>query len=325
MLKLVKPEWFHVEYERTMLDALAERIKKGRKHNKRLQILSPEAKEILLPGWNTASADTSILKKLLISEPKALKRLNDKLMRSLLKLPYSARPNKELLLDIFNYEGIFNDSGKKRAFWLAKNIGTNTCVYCNRQYIFTVEKGDGRNPGERIARPVFDHWFPRHEFPLLSISLYNLIPSCPVCNSSAKGSTIFDLNDFIHPYVHEKGKPDITFAAVPADRETLQWTVNIRCTKGSKEENTVQAFSLREIYAMHGALEVSDIMAFKSAYPDGYLSDLFDKLLKDCTRTMTKHDVYRMLFGTELESDRFLDRPFSKLKYDLLKEWIDPV
>lgn len=325
MLKLEKPVWFHSEYERTMLDGLVGRIKNGRQHNKHPRTLSSKAKEILLPGWNTDSADTSILKKLLISEPKALKKLNDKLMKALSELPYLARPDKELLLDIFNYEGIFNDSGKKRAFWLAKNIGRNTCVYCNRQYIFTVEKGNGRSPSERIARPVFDHWFPRHKYPLLSISLYNLIPSCPVCNSSAKGSAVFDLNDFIHPYVHEKGKPNITFAAIPADGEMLQWTVNIQCPKDSKEENSVQAFFLREMYAMHGALEVSDIMSFKSAYPDGYLSDLFDKLLKDCVRPMTKQDVYRMLFGTEPEPDKFLDRPFSKLKHDLLKDWFDPL
>ena len=65
---------------------------------------------------------------------------------------------------------------------------------------------------------------------------------------------------------------------------------------------------------------MADIMYFKESYPDGYLSDLFDNLLKDNTRRMIKSDIYRMLFGTEMDLDKFLDKPFGKLKHNLLKE-----
>lgn len=320
MFVLKKPTALTDEYEKKMLYELIGRIKSGRESNNVHIELSADAKNILLPNWNTENPDESILKQLLISEPEDLTHLNDDLMGKLDDLPVSNKPSKDLLLQIFNYEGVFNNSSKNRAFWLAKKIERNTCAYCNRQYIFTVEKGNGVNSQERIVRPVFDHWFSKDKYPLLSISLFNLIPSCTICNSSAKGNTDFCLDSYIHPYVHEEGKPNFTFKASKTIDKNPKWTVKIHRQKDSKEDNTIKAFKLDEIYAMHGELEVTDIMYFKESYPDGYLSDLFDNLLKDSTRKMTKYDVYRMLFGTEMDSDKYLDRPFGKLKHDLLKE-----
>ncbi|TWV11242.1 hypothetical protein FQ707_11180 [Bacteroidaceae bacterium HV4-6-C5C] len=308
------------EYKNKILQGLIGRVKSGRESNNAHIELSTDAKNILLPNWNTDNPNASILEQLLISEPVDLKNLNDNLMEQLDALIAPNKPGKNLLLKIFNYEGVFNDSSKSRAFWLAKKIERKTCVYCNRQYIFTVEKGNGNNKQERIARPVFDHWFPKDKYPLLSISLFNLIPSCTICNSSVKGSVDLSFEDHLHPYVDEGRMLDFTFKASKTIDKKPKWTVKINRQKDSKEDKTIKAFRLDEIYAMHGELEVLDIMYFKESYPDGYLSDLFDNLLKDCTRKMTKYDVYRMLFGTEMDSDKFLDRPFGKLKHDLLKE-----
>ena len=319
MFVLKIPTALSDEFEKEMIDGLKKRIQFGREHNNVHVELSADAKNILLPNWNTDEPDISILKQLLVYEPVDLKDLNDRLMAFLDNLSEPNKPDKGLLLKVFNYEGVFNDSSKNRAFWLAKKIERNTCVYCNRQYIFTVEKGNGMNSQERIVRPVFDHWFPKDKYPLLSISLFNLIPSCTICNSSAKGNTDLSFNDHIHPYVHEE-TIDFTFRVSKTIEEKPQWTVKIRRQKDSKEDKTIKAFQLDEIYAMHGELEVSDIMNFKESYPDGYLSCLFDNLLKDSTREMTKYDVYRMLFGTEMDSEKFLDRPFSKLKHDILND-----
>ena len=42
-------------------------------------------------------------------------------------------------------------------------------------------------------------------------------------------------------------------------------------------------------------------------------------LMKDFGTKLTKAEVYRMLFGTELEPEKFGERPMSKLKRDLLE------
>lgn len=47
---------------------------------------------------------------------------------------------------------------------------------------------------------------------------------------------------------------------------------------------------------------------------------LLNKLLKDSNGVLSLGDVYRMLFGTEIDEDKHLDRPLSKMKHDLLIE-----
>lgn len=307
------------EYAKRYLNSLVKRIKEGVKYNNSFYVLSPEAKDILLPRWNTPEPDNSRLKKLLVNEPVALKRLNDTLTEQLNAIAdASAIPSKNTLLQIFGYERIFNSSSKSESFWLSKQIDCNTCVYCNRQYAFTIESGNGNNRNERIARPAFDHWFNKSDYPLMSLSLCNLIPSCTICNSSIKCSIPFDLATHTHPYVHEVGHPDITFKAMLTTDIPCKWTVEIVTPAGSKEERTVKDMKLQEIYAMHGELEVRDLMNFKNSYPTGYLKQLFEEVLKASKRSLNRSEVYRMLFGAEMDSSHFLDRPLSKLKHDIL-------
>lgn len=281
--------------------------------------LSDEAKDILLPDWRTKKEKTSKLVRLLISEPEALKKLNDSITAELLAIPDDPkRPSNLVLMKIFGYKEIFNTSSKAEAYWLSTKIDTNTCVYCNRQYAFTVIKGNGTNASERIARPAFDHWFDKKDYPLMSLSLCNLIPSCTICNSSVKSATKFDLSTHTHPYVHESGHPDITFEAALTTDIPAKWTVKIKTPTGSKEETTVRDMMLQELYSMHGELEVRDLMNFKDRYSAGFLKQLFDDVLKSSKRKLSRADVYKMLFGTEIDTSHALDCPLSKLKHDIL-------
>lgn len=156
------------EYADRYLDDLVKRVKNGVTIDGTLRELSREAKDILLPRWNTTSPNKDVLRKLLVSEPKALKKHNDELVAKLNAIPNAAnRPSDKDLLLIFGYERVFNSSSKSEAYWLSKQIDSNTCVYCNRQYTFTIEKGTGRNKDERLARPAFDHWFDKGSNPLM--------------------------------------------------------------------------------------------------------------------------------------------------------------
>lgn len=323
-LSIPSPE-LKKDYVTKYIDGLKNRIKIGVIEKKKdgsiskSYKLSDAAKNILLPNWDNNISDENILKGLLKSEPLELKKLNDSLSIQLNAIPNASdRPSKELLSKIFGYETIFNSSSKSDAYWLSKQIDSNTCVYCNRQYAFTIEKKDGKNKKERLVRPSFDHWFDKKDYPLMSLSLCNLIPSCTICNSSIKGMTKFDLKTHIHPYVHEPEHPDITFRASLTTDLPYKWTVAIDTPPNSKEEKTVQDMMLQDIYAMHGELEVRDLMNFYNAYPAGYLKQLFENILKDCQCKLNRSEIYSMLFGTEMNNYHFLDRPLSKLKHDIL-------
>jgi hypothetical protein len=309
-----QPKKVEEEYIKRFLPKLEERIKNGSKGIK----LNCRQKSVLLPNWRTDKPDESILKKLLIGQPKEIKDLNDQIMSEMEGRFTNQIKLLNRLLHIFDYERVF-DNSKSTSYWLARKIGRNTCTYCNRIYTFTVVRGKGKNDRERIARPTFDHWFPKDKYPLLSLSLYNLIPSCPICNSSVKGNTYFSLEKYIHPYVKEQGHPKFEFIPDKTTEVHPKWTVQIKRAEGSKEDNTIKAFALDDMYHMHGPLEVTDIMNFKECYPDNYLKTLVTKVLNDSNGKLTIQDVYSILFGTDLNPDHYLDRPLSKMKRDLLK------
>lgn len=306
------------EYTDKLLDGLIKRLTNGRVYNGAKYRLGSAALDVLMPKLRNGTRDKSVLSHLLMDEPKELVALNDKITNSFKRLKKCA-PSKKTLEVLFNYDGVFNND-KDTSYWLAKLIQRNTCTYCNRQYIFTIERPVITSVKDYITRPVFDHWFAKADYPLLSLSLHNLIPSCTTCNSAVKGRTPMSLSTHIHPYVIEPKEAKFTFRATKTISTQPDWELRIDRPKGSRIDKTIQDFALDEIYSVHAQLEVKDIMDFNDAYPAEYLKSLFSDMQKKNKWRLSREEVYRILFGTELCSEKFLDRPFSKLKHDLLKQ-----
>ena len=328
-------EW----YKKLMLEGLRDRIMDGR--------LSRAVREILIPVDNRGIEDLSNLEHLLTDEPVALKKLNDKLMSRIISVSTRGRSSYndgefeallkarakraknaeetklcrryeilEELRRVFDYDNQLGQN-KSRAYRLTLEQGHNTCTYCNRSYVFTVVRDKGKNDGNRIARPVLDHWYSKELFPLMSLSLCNLIPCCSVCNSSAKGSAIFRAATHVHPYIATTPtEPGFKFRykALPGGR----WTVVIDPSSDPKENRMAEEFKLEDMYSYHGELEVKDILEWKYQNNDVYLSQVLNGILAHYK--MSKADVYRMFFGTEPEPLNNLKRPLSKLKRDVLRQ-----
>ena len=90
---------------------------------------------------------------------------------------------------------------------------------------------------------------------------------------------------------------------------------------GSAEDNTIKLFCLDDIYKLHDSLEVKDIMDFKDNYPEGYITDLMNRLrAENIGGSLTQKDIFRMLFGIEYDEDKVLLRPLGKMKRDLIEE-----
>lgn len=304
--------------------------------------LLPSEVSVLIPNYGTSVEDLSVLIDLLTAEPQQLIALNTAIMSQLVSgyteadlLAYQKakiKKNKQSsdinlinqyedvlarLKEAFDYKGNITNN-PNRAYRLTEMKGSNVCTYCNRQYIFTVNKPRNRSL-RHIVRPELDHWFCQELFPLLSLSFYNLIPSCHICNSTAKGSAVFSLSTHIHPYIQHNPNPNISFKPVPSTLYPSHIGVKIDRRQGSREDATIKAFALDEIYDLHGHLEVEELFKFNNTYSTGYLKIVFKDLLNEFCPTLTKAEVYRMLFGTELDPKKFGERPMSKLKYDILK------
>lgn len=328
-------EDFHDRYVARILPSFKKRIKKNITYTKkwkdeegheqsRLMTLSDEAKNIIMPGFRGDSPNTDNVEYLMKKNPSEILNRHRDIWRELDELPEAIRPDEKLIELLFNYDGIFSRN-KENSYWLARQIGRNSCTYCNRIYSFTIiaiKKGeDGlTDEPDYITRPQFDHWFPKSKYPLLSLSLYNLIPSCPICNSTIKGERAMNLEEYIHPYVKDSGAQDFKFIATLNASPTPEWTLEIERIPGSKIDKTIKFLKLEAIYSHHAGLEVKDIMNFEEAYKKGYINNIVENIFNDNLKGLTKKEVYRILFGVEYDNNSFLDRPLSKLKRDLFEQ-----
>lgn len=83
----------------------------------------------------------------------------------------------------------YNKFHEKIAEFFKKNadkLRIHSCFYCDAAYtgVFSTD--------EEVRRTFdVDHFFPKSEYPMFSLSLYNFVPSCQVCNSRVKGRNNF--------------------------------------------------------------------------------------------------------------------------------------
>lgn len=260
---------------------------------------------------------------------KTIKQLRNKSSKNFLK-------KYEFIEKIFNYNYIMqvklnkNKSGETIAYKVAKIIGTRVCVYCNRQYTFTITGKDKSQNG--IIRPQFDHYLPKSIYPFLALSLYNLIPSCSICNSLKSDKDIDKIESIrdrnfedikMNPYTGMGDIDDLFKFSYYPNEYGVPNEIKIIKTKNENYKNKVDAFlklfKIEEIYNAHIDCEVKDLYTFATKYSDTYLQSLLEQI--GLYYRLSQEDAYRLLFGTELYSKNDNNRPLSKLKRDLLEEF----
>lgn len=219
----------------------------------------------------------------------------------------------ETLAKVMGYEEVFGD--RKMAYAVTEWKGAKVCTYCNRDYIFTISTGK-RNK-DKIARPELDHWYPKSKYPLLALNYYNLIPSCSICNSSVKGNADFDVTTHIHPYLQKKFNPGFKFRYTPTAPQWEQVTLDVQQAT-QRELTMLDAFKIKEVYNCHADLEAKELYELTQRHGARYVKDLLKLLGDDYGKS--EQDVYRMVFGTELDARNFGDRTMSKFKHDLLEQ-----
>jgi len=245
--------------------------------------------------------------KLIDATPDVLFRLSNQ-FNGLYNRNTVSNADKKALERIFNYTWFENKRNKLyNAYELCNNLKVETCVYCNRSYTSTVIN----KKGEKIIRPTLDHWFPQTDYPLLSLSFYNLIPACASCNSSVKHDSMFSLVSHVHPYVDKAITSDYRLVSI-YDNSLNSFKITID-TSDSRIRSTLEAMEIEQIYQHHQS-ELADLDLIKRKYNKSYLTSLGNLL----NAKLSEKEVYRIMFGVEYEDEDFYKRPLSKLKKDIL-------
>ncbi|SDI12177.1 hypothetical protein SAMN05216466_12743 [Paraburkholderia phenazinium] len=196
------------------------------------------------------------------------------------------------------------------AYKLCAKARNTICPYCNQAFSFTVVGTTGS------YRPTLDHFFPKAEYPYLALSLYNLVPSCYICNSSLKGTKNFFKTRHLHPledidedvlrFEIVSSNGNYTFDQLLHDDKLLSefGTVQPR-TQSPIAKRSIETFLLKERFAanlptikrfirdrrdlnknsinMYSELfgrkmEVTDLLRFD---PEEYKNQMLGKILRD--------------------------------------------
>ena len=193
------------------------------------------------------------------------------------------------------------------------------CPYCNRQYISYYKKNENK---EKTTADL-DHFYSQSIFQLFSLSLYNFIPACQICNRNFKRTNI---KKILYPF--EKGFDDeVKFDIDVHDIEAFYGLSNhfdidieIEENASNKDEilNSIDVFNLESIYQNHKPY-VQEILRKKELiYTDTYLEMMNDTFT--CLN-FSREQIDTFLYGFNIDDDISKDtKPLGKLTRDILKK-----
>jgi hypothetical protein len=222
---------------------------------------------------------------------------------------------------LFGYEQHFRSQGTK-GVWLARQLNIKTCPYCNAQYTLIVPRGNNFR-----AKFQFDHFFSKKRFPYLSLSLYNLIPSCAPCNLSKK-DTSTNLTEFYHPYHNNLAYRSYFRASFPIDLRKLtignvkKLDINIRFVARYPEfDNLISThtdlYDIEGTYSRHYDI-VQDLMVKAVMNNSSFKSDIMEiRGLFDGDESLYR----RYLLGNYGITEEITERPLSKMTQDIAKQF----
>lgn len=235
---------------------------------------------------------------------------------------FTVTPFGNAIHKLFGYENHFRSNGTK-GVWLASQLNIKTCPYCNAQYTLIVPTSASRF----LAKFQFDHFFSKKRFPYLSLSLYNLIPSCAPCNLSKK-DTLTNLSDYYHPYHNNLAYRGMFRASFPVELRKIsigqvkRIPINIRFRPRYAAFNNMinlhnGLYHIEPIYNRHSDI-VQDLMVKAILRNSSFKKDIMEiQGLFEGDESLYK----RYLLGNYGITEEISERPLSKLTQDIAKQF----
>lgn len=212
-----------------------------------------------------------------------------------------------LIKNLFVNSCYDNQSFSKLDF--INRIQVDTCPYCNRSYIYSLDK-------QYKIKPQIDHFYPKSKYPFLGMSFYNLIPACQTCNSpEVKGETDPVAAGLTNPY--EIDPNDFEFSWRPLRTDFLnrladKKSIALELTKKIPGHNKI--FKLEEMYKMHSDHVLELLIKSKVEYT-GAFTLMLNAAFPTCS--FTQNEIQRLVIGNYVNEDEIHKRPLAKLYKDI--------
>lgn len=231
----------------------------------------------------------------------------------------------QLKNEVFKYDDYYQ-SHKIAPFFMehAEEMKLHTCHYCNMAYINTFEYVDD-NGGTKKKKSHFDmdHVLEKADYPILAFSLFNLVPSCPICNERLKrDKTLAKSQRLLKKFSPTSGAfqfdRNISMELMPIGgiikrpfmKNRDAYELDFECHADKSYQKYVKMFRLKERYNYHKveALRLKDL---KMRYPTTNVSSIASLL------GLTFDEVNEDIFGLRFAKEEH--RCFEKLRRDMLK------
>lgn len=191
-------------------------------------------------------------------------------------------------------------------------IEFENCPYCNEGKIVT-----WKSRNNQMKRSYdWDHFFPKKHYPFLAISLFNLVPSCKVCNFLKLDSKSPGLNP------HDKYSIDelVNFSIRARDLKYFESTDDFEINKfikqtsqGQKLENLLDTIHLEERYS-----ECKQMLKFMFRKHRSYSNLFMHVLYTSYGLTYSKENFFEIFFNVYTKENEYKQMPYSKLISDTL-------
>lgn len=205
-----------------------------------------------------------------------------------------------------------------------KQMGINTCVYCNCQYALSTKKGKTNKSKRYRSTYTIDHCLPKSYYPYLATSFFNLYPACSSCNQNKSfKSPIFNL--YVEPTEPVEDRNPFCFSLEKSSFIKYSMTGNVDDleikfqSQDNKPQNCMDYddyFHIEKLY--ENLKDVVEEVIWKSRVYNASgrkaLEDSFSIMLHD------KNDWNRFILGNYVKEEELFKRPLAKLVHDIAKQ-----
>jgi len=254
-------------------------------------------------------------KKLLLFSPDELEKYANKIKRH---KPTNFTIDRTDFMAVYKK---FRSSVSSKRF--IEKVNLKVCPYCNRNYIFNFKKNK-----KNEATAQLDHFFDKSTYPYFALSMYNLVPSCSICNQRKSKKDVLaepiynPYKDNIHNHISFKSNEILSLEELKEkdldffSEERIVISIEEKTTNTKTEEH-LTTFNIKGLYNSHKDI-ITELYQTRIIYSDKYIDELLTKfggvVFKD------KEDLLRLITCGYVDDESLNKRPLSKLIKDISTE-----
>ncbi len=180
---------------------------------------------------------------------------------------------------------------------------------------------------------TLDHILPKSEFPFLSLSIFNFVPSCSSCNSKFKHQKQFTVNEDllkVCPSSDQFELDEFLSFKMQFDINNSDFEVKINSIKEIKDveiklenksslsvvDEFIEIFKLKSRYEFHKGISY-EMIEKRQLYSDSQIKEISD-FFKNKGIFKSEDSIKKDIFGKELFEET--NAPFEKYKRDIAKQ-----